>query len=480
MDTQPSGEPCRSFADASLHLSGLGPEAMASVMGEVCDIALIIDPSGTILDLAYRDRELAGRKPEQWIGRRLIETVTTESREKITGLLEDAQRHPRTRSRQVNHPAPGMIDLPVSYSILSIDGLASKLVFGTDLRPMAELQQRIVSAQIEMERDYRKLRDAEARYRLLFHAAEEPLVAIDGASLRVTEANERAQALFSRGGSKLVGLIATALFDAGQHGHVTEALTAIRSRGAPDSFHALTDGAFGQAHIHVIPHRVAGKTELLLRLTPGQHDAERSPAQTSSMRQARAFFDELPDGHVIVDRDGGVLQANQAFLDRIRMLNSDRVLQKGLDNWLGASGVDLQIILSNLRENRSVSRFSTILRDEFGGRHPVEISAAAIDGGGRSFGFSVRDQIATDIARSETASRYPVEQFAELVGRVPLKDLVRDTAEIIEKMCIESALRLTGNNRASAAEMLGLSRQSLYIKLRRYGIADFDPADEQQ
>ena len=64
--------------------------------------------------------------------------------------------------------------------------------------------------------------------------------------------------------------------------------------------------------------------------------------------------------------------------------------------------------------------------------------------------------------------------MTELVGRVPLKDLVRDTTDIIEKLCIEAALRLTRDNRASAADMLGLSRQSLYIKLRRYGIGDLD------
>jgi DNA-binding NtrC family response regulator len=43
---------------------------------------------------------------------------------------------------------------------------------------------------------------------------------------------------------------------------------------------------------------------------------------------------------------------------------------------------------------------------------------------------------------------------------------------MIEKLCIEAALDLTDDNRASAAEMLGLSRQSLYVKLRRYGMAD--------
>jgi DNA-binding NtrC family response regulator len=59
---------------------------------------------------------------------------------------------------------------------------------------------------------------------------------------------------------------------------------------------------------------------------------------------------------------------------------------------------------------------------------------------------------------------------------VPLKDLVRETTDVIERLCIEAALNLTANNRASAAEMLGVSRQSLYVKLRRLGIAD--PSDE--
>ena len=37
-------------------------------------------------------------------------------------------------------------------------------------------------------------------------------------------------------------------------------------------------------------------------------------------------------------------------------------------------------------------------------------------------------------------------------------------------MCIEAALELTGNNRAAAAGLLSLSRQSLYVKLRKFGL----------
>jgi DNA-binding NtrC family response regulator len=65
-----------------------------------------------------------------------------------------------------------------------------------------------------------------------------------------------------------------------------------------------------------------------------------------------------------------------------------------------------------------------------------------------------------------------VEQLSHLVGRVTLKELVREATDLVERLCIEAALELTGNNRASAAEVLGLSRQSLYSKLHRYGLGD--------
>jgi DNA-binding NtrC family response regulator len=69
------------------------------------------------------------------------------------------------------------------------------------------------------------------------------------------------------------------------------------------------------------------------------------------------------------------------------------------------------------------------------------------------------------------------DELRELVGRVPLKDIVAETSDLIERLCIETALELTGDNRAAAAEMLGLSRQSLYVKLRRYGVG-YDEAGE--
>ncbi len=60
--------------------------------------------------------------------------------------------------------------------------------------------------------------------------------------------------------------------------------------------------------------------------------------------------------------------------------------------------------------------------------------------------------------------------MTELVGRVPLEDMVRETTDLSERPCIEAALELAGDNRASTAEMPGRSRQSLDRNLRRFGI----------
>ena len=70
------------------------------------------------------------------------------------------------------------------------------------------------------------------------------------------------------------------------------------------------------------------------------------------------------------------------------------------------------------------------------------------------------------------ASKLPssIDQVTQRVGRVPLKELVRESTDLIEALCIETALEVTQDNRASAAELLGLSRQSLYAKLRRFNI----------
>ncbi len=479
MDKQVSREVSRSFRSTDELFSGLGADALGALATANSDVALVLGHDSTILDVAYRDRSLKAWDVDGWVGKSWKDTVTVESRDKTDELLLESAKLSPTRSRQVNHPAKAGRDLPVGYRLVSFSGWPHKVALGTDLRPMAEMQQRLVRSQIEMEKDYRKLRDIESRYRILFHLAVEPLIVIEAQTLKILDANEGAARLLDRPVKKLVGAAAATAFAKADQSLATEALAALGARARADVFHARPATLDQHMEIRVTPFREFGRTNLLVCFAT----EELAPAFAGSPADATmmSMVDHLPEGVVIVNGDGKITQANPAFLDMIRVVNLDRVEDKGLDNWLGGSSVDLQVLMANLREHGTVRRFSSVIRDELGGSETVEVSAAKIESAdGPLFGFTLREQSRGDATPQGNFNAQPgsTTPFTDLVGRVPLKDLVRDTADIIERLCIEAALRLTDNNRASAADMLGLSRQSLYIKLKRYGISDIEDSDD--
>jgi transcriptional regulator PpsR len=211
----------------------------------------------------------------------------------------------------------------------------------------------------------------------------------------------------------------------------------------------------------------------LLRFSRTLGAVPTSASQAS--QQLLQVMESAPDALVVTDMEGRILSSNRAFLDLSQLGSDDQARSEMLDKWVGRTGVDFRVLLSNLRQHGSVRLFATQLRGEYGATAEVEISAVAVTAGNdRCLGFTIRDMGRRLGMESRPTKELPrsASQMTELVGRLPLKDIVRETTDLIEQLCIEAALELTGDNRASAAEMLGLSRQSLYIKLRRFGILE--------
>jgi transcriptional regulator PpsR len=188
----------------------------------------------------------------------------------------------------------------------------------------------------------------------------------------------------------------------------------------------------------------------------------------------------MPDSFVLVDRDLVVLTANAAFVELTEMPSIERLIGARLGAWLGRPGIDLELIVAQLREHGSVRNVATILRGAAGAQAEIEVSGVVAPmGGSECFGFTIRHVgrrlrqvplVAHDTPRS-------VEQLTELVGRMSLKEIVRESTDLIERLCIEAALAYTSDNRASAAEVLGVSRQSLYSKLHRHGLGNLVSGD---
>ena len=212
----------------------------------------------------------------------------------------------------------------------------------------------------------------------------------------------------------------------------------------------------------------------LVRLIP----AERSePIVVDSSHRMLAAINLLPDGLVVTDRDLNILTENSAFLDLVHLPTPEQANGEILTRFLGRPGVDRNILLENLVKYGVVRNFPTVLQTQFGELEDVEVCAVSVAEGEESFyGFSIRRVSRREMERGQQPLelvRSPAD-MSELVGRVSLKEIVRDTTDFVERLCIEAALDLTGNNRASAAEILGVSRQSLYSKLHRLGIGNFE------
>ncbi len=462
------------FSAPKKSLGEIDTDAAAELLAATADITLVLDHEGIIRDVAAGSPDLAAEIDSKWVGQSWLSTVTVESRPKIESLLKDAAEGHPTRWRQVNHVTDRNVDLPVVYSAVRVGKKGRIVAVGRDLRAISVLQQRLVDAQQSVDREYARMRNAETRNRLLFQLASEAVMILDAATLRIVEANPAAMQMLGLSSRKIAGR----QFPDGLDEETTEAvatmLANVRASGRNGEVRArLADGS-RELLVSASVFREERATLLLVRATPMDADrlAEGSPGATARYVD---FVAAAPDGFVVTDAEGKVLAANPAFLDLAQLPGEEQARGETLETWLGRPGVDLNVLLGQLRDHGSVRLFATTLRGANGTTTEVELSGAALrDSEPACYGFTVRDVGSRLGAGQRTAPPLSrsVEQLTELVGRVPLKGIVRETSDIIERLCIEAALELTQDNRASAAEMLGLSRQSLYVKLRRYGLGD--------
>lgn len=477
MDASPAPQGLRSFQAPKSSLGDLDAESAARLIAAAGDIALVIGSDGVVEDLAFGSEDLWREEYDSWLGRRWVETVTPESRHKIEALISDAVSDARPHWRQVNHPSTRGPDVPILYSAMNLR--AGRIVaVGRDLRGIAVLQRKLVDAQAAMEREYSRLRHAETRYRLLFQIASEAVLIVDAASRKIVEANPAAGELLGKGIKDLIGRPVQALFTATHATAVEELLADARASGHAGEVRLAL--AVGEVEVGVAASlfRQDRGSHFLIRLgAPGLH------AGVATQERARLLdvVERLPDALVVTDLDRRVLIANAAFVEMVQLGTEEQVRGEALERWLGRSGVDCNVLVASLREHGSVHNFATILRGDYGASEDVEVSAVAVPAGEQPcLGFAIRAVGRRLPSVFAAGRRLPqsVGQLTELVGRVPLKELVRETTDVIERLCIEAALELTGDNRASAAEMLGLSRQSFYAKLRRYGIGDLGEDDD--
>ena len=454
------------FEKATELFQSLDADAAMKLAMVAGDVTLVLDDTGTILDAAFDPREFPAFA--NWIGSNWIETVTDESRPKIMEMLAAARRGEVQHWRQVNHPTRDG-EVPIRYAVLSVNGGTHRIAFGRDLREAGKLQQRLLQVQQSLERDYLRMRQLEARYRMLFERSTEAVLIIEAASLKIREANPAAHSLVGARAGSLAGKKLPSVLDKSSHDTmqalvgaalVSDTVSPARirlSRGARDVMVAITGFTQDRGQY------------LLVRLVP---TTERMAPPVSPVLE---LVDQMPDAFVVADANLDIVTANAAFVELLQAASVDQLRGRHLSESIGRPGIDLDLIEGQIDQHGAARNVSTVLRtghDVEG--EPVELSAVRTGGDDPHYAFVIRPigRRLRDLPPGSQDLPRSVEQLTELVGRMSLKDIVRESTDLIERLCIEAALSYTSDNRASAAEILGLSRQSLYSKLHRYGLGN--------
>lgn len=445
---------------------------MAAASG---DLALVLDQNGVICDVAVTHPDLRDAGVESWLDKRLSDTVALDSRPKVELLLKAASAKGDVRWREINHPTPKGDNLPVRYVAVSAGDNGQIIVIGRDHRDANVMQQRLLQAQQALERDYARLRDTETRYRALFQMAAEPVLVVEAASRRIVEANPAADKLLGAQGA-LVGKPFARAF-AVQSQEAAAALVSVAQAGAARQAAKARLTANGRHFLASASLFRQNRAEhCLVRLEP----ADRQDAEAAEAGQRLlAVLERLPDAFVVTDDAFAILAHNDAFLDLARIASAEQARGLILSGMVGRPGIDWAVLMDALETAGVASNFSTVLRSAYGDQEDVEIAAVAAEENGRAiYGFSIRSVTRREAEQPRANGDLPrsAADMSQLVGRVSMKEIVRDTTDLVERLCIEAALDLTSNNRASAAELLGLSRQSLYSKLHRFGMANTDDA----
>ncbi|MEL6410041.1 MAG: transcriptional regulator PpsR [Pseudomonadota bacterium] len=452
------------------------PANVQNLVEQAADIAVYVLADGEVGGVSVHPDNASPEGLDHWVGRPFVDFLTVESQEKFNArvalIREDAQLSPRPL--EINHTDDAAWEFPIRYTLHRVDGGDNLLLLGRDMQPIAEVQQRLVTEQMARERDQQKLRSEQTFYNVALEASETPLIMVEPERGRVRDVNSAAELLLGAKSGSLGGSSLAQAFEGRRREELMEALKAASGGDAPDGVELVVRRTGARLIMHPEYFRAAGELYMLCRLTSETSLSESGSETAQSMAR---LFAASSDAIVITDRNGAVRDANDAFLVLADAAQLRDVRDESLADFFVRGAIDLKLLLDNSAKQGMVRNYTTQFTSSVGTRANVEISVARLgdQGSDHGYGFVIRngyaDAMESDVPAA-AVSDDAMKNVLDLVGTASLKELVSATSDVVEKLCIETAVRLTNNNRVAAAEMLGLSRQSLYVKLRKHGLID--------
>ncbi|MCH1412882.1 MAG: transcriptional regulator PpsR [Rhodobacteraceae bacterium] len=450
------------------------PEDLGIVLATSSDIAVLLNSDTKISSILVNKAEKSYGNLDHWIGRKITDFLTTESIPKIKsaiGKLENGETV--LYGLELNHVDNAYWQFPIKYNIHRLGKDGQIILLGRDLQTISENQQRFVKAQIASEESIEEKRELEAHFKVLLTKTTDALAFINAKSGEIIFSNPAFQELFFNDDfkdekTKMESFIAG---NSERKGFMEK--LSIAAHGSYDISEEL-ETTSGEVIFSITPnvYRAAGQQIIICKFLP---KTIRKQGEKELTENLLATFHNSSDAIIFTDVKGSIQYTNERFLDLTNTSHKNEIIAQNLSDFLGRGEIDLAIMLENVMKSGAVKIYSTHLKSSFGTKIDIEASVSRNNSDANGLiAFIVREVLSPSgrekASKVHSKLEHSQDEVAakELVGSATLKEIVTDTTDVIEKICIEAALGITNNNRAAAADLLGLSRQSLYVKLSKF------------
>ena len=444
-----------------------------NIISEFGDINIILDTRGKILQIKTPAGSIL-KNLNSWINKNIYDFLTIESKEKLnfhlTSLSDLSQSS--TKWFELNHISENTGEFPVKYKGFKAANKKNVILIGNDLSPVAEIQKKFVNSQLALEREYSRYRSFETKYKALIEFSEEPLFLLDGVTGKILNLNDSAAKIMNEKRDKLVGASLSKFFNFKNNSEFIELLKSdeiVKNYNSSKNIKSKANFNF-QSSIF----RAENEVCIIVRL---QKENEVKVKENELNNILNKFYDNTRYGIVFTDSIGTIKYVNDSFISLCKIENQQLLIERPFSDFLARGIIDMKVLIEATLENGSTMPFKTQLISNYDIKTEIEITSTKTS-------INFVDYICFLISHRPNESEPETEnninenvvsekatkKIMKLVGSAPLKDLVADTSDIVEKICIETALKMTKNNRVATAEMLNLSRQSLYVKLRKYNL----------
>lgn len=448
------------------------PEYLGGILATSSDIALLIDKQAKIHSVLLNASEKLYGNLSHWEGRHLDEFLTIESRPKLKKALERLfSGETILHGLELNHEDNALWKFPVRYNIHCLGSHEKILLLGRDLRTLSESQQRLIKAQIAVEQSIEEKRQYDAHFRVLLNSIQDPVAFINVETGAILHANAALLDLLGLDEAKVENTkLQNTLTNRTERVDFLSKLALAAHDNTELDTSINTKGEAQDVLITSEIYRTAGQKVLMCKLRSASGERKTNRDFVTNLVST---FHHSPDAMVFSDDKGTIQYVNERFLELTNAGNEKTVVGQNLAEFLGRGQIDLAIMLENVAKSGSVKTYATHLKSSLGTKIDVETSVSKNQSEKNTLiAFIIREVSNLDDSKQNGLAHSERDETSakDLVGHATLKEIVSETTDVIEKICIEAALEMTNNNRAAAAEMLGLSRQSLYVKLSKFDI----------